>query len=208
MKIIKRPRNKVYSIYPSGYLPYTKRYASLINMIKPLLILTTLVITLGLISQTDNNQNIEIKGGVENLPEWGFVNFDFDKYYPGILDTIKLRRITTANKVKLNPGNGIIVSILINSGTFEQMFLCTHDSTSKLIDSYYIGTSTMYDNRKAYNIEKKILNQSTIQFHHTDLEEINKNGVWEMDTLNYDIKTASIDSTGHITTKNESITHR
>ena len=26
--------------------------------------------------------------------------------------------------------------------------------------------------------------------------------------LNYDIKTASIDSTGHITTKNESITHR
>tara|TARA_Y100000589_G_scaffold292082_1_gene296005 strand:- start:29 stop:562 length:534 start_codon:yes stop_codon:yes gene_type:complete len=177
-------------------------------MIKPLLILTTLVITLGLISQTDNNQNIEIKGGVENLPEWGVVNFDFDKYYPGILDTIKLRRITTANKVRLNPGNGIIVSMLINSGTFEQMFLCTHDSTSKLIDSYYIGTSAMYDNRKAYNIEKKILNQSTIQFHHTDLEEINKNGVWEMDTLNYDIKTASIDSTGHITIKNESITHR
>ena len=28
---------------------------------------------------------------------------------------------------------------------------------------------------EAYNIEKKILNQSTIQFHHTDLEEINKN---------------------------------
>ncbi|MDG1518715.1 MAG: hypothetical protein P8Q42_11860 [Flavobacteriales bacterium] len=80
-------------------------------MIKPLLILTTLVITLGLISQTDNNQNIEIKGGVENLPEWGIVNFDFDKYYPGILDTIKLRRITTANKVRLNPGNGIIVSM-------------------------------------------------------------------------------------------------
>ena len=167
-------------------------------MIKPLFILTTLVITLGLISQTDNNQNIEIKGGVENLPEWGIVNFDFDKYYPGILDTVKIRRITTANKLKLKPGNGIIVSMLINSGTFEQMFLCTHDSTSKLIDSYYVGTSTMYDKGKSVSIEKKIINNSTIKFFHTDWGEKNNNGVWEMDTLSHFINTVKIDTSGTI----------
>ncbi|MES2616695.1 MAG: hypothetical protein V4613_02390 [Bacteroidota bacterium] len=148
-----------------------------------------------------NGQPSFVNGGVENLPEEGVVNFDYDKYYPGILDTVKERRITMANKVNMKPGKGITVTILANTSTSEQMFLCTHDSTSKLIDTYYIGISTMYDNGRAYTINKNIINNNTIAFDHVDYRE--RIGAKEMimDTFNHFVKTIKINRLGRMTEK-------
>lgn len=59
----------------------------------------------------------------------------------------------------------------------------------------------MYDNGKATNIERTIINNNSIMFEITTL--INKEGdpKWEMDTLSHVIKTFEIDRNGVILLK-------
>ncbi len=87
-----------------------------------------------------------------------------DKYYPKMTDTIKKLRIFGSERLDLNPSNDIIVSLLHNTGTFDEMILCTHNSNFKLIDHLYIGKSTAFDNGKSHTVEYAIMNHNTIIF--------------------------------------------
>ncbi|WP_159779521.1 hypothetical protein [Flavobacterium sp. 9AF] len=90
------------------------------------------------------------------------------KYYPKITDTIRDLRIIGSEKIDLNPGNKITVSILHNTGTFDQMIVCTHDKNFGLIDHLYIGKATAFDNDKSHTIEFFIKNKKEIIFLQTD----------------------------------------
>lgn len=140
--------------------------------------------------------------GLEELPDWGIINFNYETFYSGILDTIADLRITTANKIPMSPGNQILVTILMNTGTFEQMFLCTHDSNSIPIDAHYIGKSTMWDNGSSHTIERKILNNNSIEFNHVQYGLVVKNGVREEDTVRHFVEAISIDENGLIKVNN------
>lgn len=104
-----------------------------------------------------------------NLPIHGELNRnDLSKYYPRITDTIKDLRIIGSEKIDLNPGNGITVSLLHNTGTFDQMIICTHNKNFDLIDNLYIGKATDFDNGKSHTIEYSIKNNNEIIFNQID----------------------------------------
>jgi hypothetical protein len=105
-----------------------------------------------------------------------------DQYYPNILDTIKDRRILGSEPIDIQTTANIYVSMLHNTGTFDQMFLCTHDKTFKLIDSYYIGTSTMFD-KTGHTIEYQKTGDDHLQFHHVDWGYIKKSNEFEIDAV-------------------------
>lgn len=132
----------------------------------------------------------------EPLPIHGTLNQEqIDRYYPEILDTIKDRRIIGAEKVDIKNNNEIYLSILHNTGTSEQMFLCTHDNKFNLLDTYYIGTSTMFD-KTSRTIEYKTLSNDKLEFHHVDWGYVKGND--EIDTLNYRKYTLTITKAGKI----------
>lgn len=91
---------------------------------------------------------------------------DAIRYYPKVLDTIIDQRIIANEKLSLSPGNKFKVSLLHNSGTFDQIFLCIHDSIDQLKNTIYIGKATDFDG-KSQTIEYAILDSSTILFTHT-----------------------------------------
>ncbi|EDP94172.1 hypothetical protein U8527_11355 [Kordia algicida OT-1] len=104
-----------------------------------------------------------------DLPIHGELNqIDLTKYYPKITDTIKDLRIIGSEKINLNPGNGILVSLLHNIGTFDQMVICTHNKDFDLIDNLYIGKATDFDNGKSHTIEYSIKNSNEIIFNQID----------------------------------------
>ena len=87
--------------------------------------------------------------------------------HPNIVDTIKDRRIIGSEPIDIQPTAYIYVSMLHNTGTSDQMFLCTHDKIFNLLDSYYIGTSTTFD-KTSHTIEYKIISDDRLEFHHVD----------------------------------------
>ena len=111
---------------------------------------------------------------IDALPIHGEMNDSLvQKYYPGITDTIIDLRIKASDKIEINPGKGIIVSMFYNSGTFEQMFLCTHNTELKLIDNIYIGKATMFD-ITSHTIEFDIVDSNTMSFDHVDWGYVEK----------------------------------
>ena len=104
-------------------------------------------------------------------------------YYPNVLDTVKDKRIIVAIPLKIKK-DSIIVSILNNTATFEQMFLCTHNLNHKLIDTYYIGKSIMWDGH-SHVINYSIVGDTSLHFHHVDYGNILKDGNYEIDTVKH-----------------------
>ncbi|MFC4740931.1 hypothetical protein ACFO3U_13090 [Flavobacterium ponti] len=103
------------------------------------------------------------------LPIHGELNQqNLNKYYPKVTDTIEDLRIIGSEKIDLNLGNNIIVSLLHNTGTFDQMIICTHNKDFNLIDNLYIGKATDFDNGKSHTIEYNIKDKNKIIFTQTD----------------------------------------
>lgn len=122
---------------------------------------------------------------MESLPIHGILNKEkLNLHYPGITDTINDLRIVGSEKLNLNFDEQIIVSILHNTATFDQMILCTHDKSYNLIDNFYIGKSTQFD-KTSHTIDYNILNENTIKFDHVDWGYIIKNNDYEIDTLKH-----------------------
>jgi hypothetical protein len=137
----------------------------------------------------------------DSLPIHGALNQkQIDRYYPKILDTIKDRRIIGSDQVDIKNSNDIYVSMLHNTGTFDQMFLCTHDNKFNLLDTYYIGTSTMFD-KTSHTIEYKIISDDKLEFHQVDWGYVKGNNENEIDTLNYSKYILTITKTGKIVKK-------
>ena len=136
---------------------------------------------------------------LNTLPIHGELNRDdLTKYYPKVTDEIKDKRIFGSEKNDLNSGNGISVSLLHNTGTFDELIICTHDKSLELIDHLYVGKATDFDNGKSHTIESEI-NQHEIVFHQVDWGFVkNGNEEEEIDTVKYEIWTISIDKNGKI----------
>lgn len=106
---------------------------------------------------------------INTLPIHGELSREeLTKYYPKITDSIKELRICGSEKIDLNPGNGIIVSLLHNTGTFDQMIICTHNKKLDLIDDLYIGKATDFDNGKSHTIEYSLKSNNEVIFHQID----------------------------------------
>ena len=86
------------------------------------------------------------------------------KYDPKITDTISDLRIIGSEKIDMKIENGILVSLLHNTGTFDEIIICTHSPTMKLIDHLYVGKGTTFDKGKSRSIKYIILNKNTIVF--------------------------------------------
>lgn len=148
------------------------------------------------IQETKNNS---LKNEIENTSIHGELTKEqIDKYYPKLLDTITNLHIVGAEKLKMNINENITVSMLYNSSTFEEMILCTHDINHKLIDNYYVGKSTMFDDNHSHTINYEITNKNNIKFNHTDWGYINEE---DIDTLNHYNYTLFIDNQGKIIKK-------
>src|SRR5690606_15865662 len=138
---------------------------------------------------------IENKTVTDTLPIHGELSKEqLEKYYPKITDTIKDLSITFSEP--LNTQQATDLSMLHNSGTFDQMFLCTHDKNFNLLDCYYVGTSTMFDG-KSHSIEYQKINDNSIEFHHVDWGYV-KN---EIDTIKYQKYSLTVTQTGRIEKK-------
>ncbi len=119
-----------------------------------------------------------------------------EKYYPKITDTIKDLRIIGSEPLDIQTTADIYVSMLHNTGTFDQMFLCTHDKKFNLLDCYYVGTSTMFDGT-SHTIECKKVSDDRLEFNHVDWGYV-KN---EIDTTKHQKYFLTITKTGKIEKK-------
>lgn len=134
----------------------------------------------------------------QNLPIHGKLNrTELAKYYPKILDTIKDLGIVGSEKIDLNQGNGILVSLLHNTGTFDQMIICTHNKNFDLIDQLYIGKATDFDNGKSHTIDY-FINNNEIIFNQVDWGYVTKNKEEEIDTIKFEKLNISINKNGRI----------
>jgi hypothetical protein len=141
-----------------------------------------------------NNKNII----TDTLPIHGEIDQNqIEQFYPRITDTIKDRRIFVSERIDIQQTVDIYVSMLHNTGTFDQMFLCTHDKDFKLLNSYYIGKSTMFD-KTSHTIEYKKTSEYGIEFHHVDWGYVKKNGEDVIDILKYKKYILVVTKTGKI----------
>jgi hypothetical protein len=120
------------------------------------------------------------------------------KYYPNITDTIKDLRIIGSEKINMKPENGISVSLLHNTGTFDQMIICTHNKKNELIDNLYIGKATDFDNGKSHTIEYLVINDNEIVFNQVDWGFMEKDNEEEIDTVRYERLNIKINKNGRI----------
>ena len=135
----------------------------------------------------------------ELLPIHGPINKEsLGEYYPGVTDTLKDVRIIGSEKIELNPGKGILVSILHNTGTFDQMILCTHDRNLNLLDHQYISKATQFDG-KSHTIEYEIMSTNSIRFDQVDYGFVKKEEE-EIDTVKFETYVLKVSEAGQILT--------
>jgi hypothetical protein len=135
------------------------------------------------------------------LPIHGEINQEkLARYFPEVTDTIKDLRVIGSEKIDLNPGNGILVSILHNTGTFDQMIICTHDSNLILIDNLYIGKATDFD-KTSHTIEYEIIDENSLKFDQVDWGYVKKEEEFEIDTLKYESYIITVNGQGKIKKK-------
>jgi hypothetical protein len=140
---------------------------------------------------------IENKTVTDTLPIHGELSKQqLQKYYPKITDTIKDLSIIFSEPLNTQQATDIYTSMLHNSGTFDQMFLCTHDKNFNLLDCYYVGKSTMFDGN-SHSIEYQKINDNSFEFHHVDWGYV-KN---EIDTIKYQKYSLTVTQTGRIEKK-------
>jgi hypothetical protein len=99
------------------------------------------------------------------LEDWWISDEDIKRYFPNVIDTIVEKRQIVATRFREKPWPTIQLSTIRNTGTFEQIFLCTHDSTLQLIDSYYVGKARDMDGTSE-GIEYKLLDKRNLYFEH------------------------------------------
>ena len=102
-----------------------------------------------------------------------------------------------AERIMMDVGSGVIVSMLQNTGTFNQMILCTHSKNFELLDHHYIGKARQFD-RTSHTIKYKLIGTDELEFQHIDWGWVDKNGelvIDNLDQLNYVL---SISNTGLI----------
>ena len=130
------------------------------------------------------------------LPIHGEINREeLVRYFPDVTDTIKDLRIIGSEKIDLNTENGIIVSILHNTGTFDQMIICTHDSTLRLIDNFYIGKATGFD-KTSHTIEYRISDDNSLKFDHVDWGYVKNGEEFEIDTVKHESYSIIVNENG------------
>jgi hypothetical protein len=146
---------------------------------------------------------------VNMLPIYGEINREnLSRYFPGVTDTIKDLRVIGSEKIELNPGNGILVSILHNTGTFDQMIVCTHDQNLNLIDNFYVGKATQFD-KTSRTIEYKIIDEKSMRFDQVNWGYVKKGEEYEIDTVKYESYIITINAQGQIKkNKNSSVMPR
>src|SRR5690606_7360682 len=138
----------------------------------------------------------------DSLPIHGFLNqHQINLYYPHLLDTIQDLRVILAEPLEIQPSDDFYSSRLINTATFDQSIICTHDLEFNLIDNHYIGKSTMFD-KTSHRIRYEILNDSTLRFHHVDWGWIKKDSVDQIDTTAYKSYVLTITRSGQIIKSN------
>lgn len=155
-----------------------------------------------LINPADSSRLSEIEAGKSEAkvsPIYGELSpASLAKYYPNITDTIKQMANISAEKLDINPGNGIAVSLLHNTAVSDQIFLCTHDKQLNLLARLYIGKSTDFDDGKSHTIETKIISNNEIVFDQIDWGSIKKGEEEVIDTVRLEIWTVRIDKNGVI----------
>jgi hypothetical protein len=144
-------------------------------------------------------EKVKQKGSL-SLPIHGELDkHQIELYYPNILDTVKDPRIIGAEYLTYNREQEIYTSMLYNSGTFDQLFVCTHNRNFSLLNSYYIGKATQFDGT-SHTINYKIINDSSIVFHHVDWGYVKKKNALEIeiDTTHYYSYKLTISKSGKI----------
>lgn len=120
------------------------------------------------------------------------------EFYPNITDTIKKPILFSAEKLEMKPSNNVFVTLLHNQGAFDEIFICTHDRSNKIIDKKFIGIATDFDKGKSHTIEKKIINNNVIIFEHIDWGYVNQN---DIDTIRFRKNILMITNSGRIIEK-------
>lgn len=121
----------------------------------------------------------------DTLPIHGRLSHaQIDRYYPHLLDTMQTVVQVGAEPVDLKPRGGHWVSLLHNTGTFDQIILCTHDSNLILVDHCYIGKATNFD-QTSHTIEFNRLGANRMAFHHVDWGWVENEGESDIDTIAY-----------------------
>ena len=145
--------------------------------------------------------NNSVSSKVQILPIHGELNREeLAKYFPGVTDTIKDLRIIGSEKIDLINENGIIISILHNTGTFDQMLVCTHDSSLNLIDNFYIGKATEFDGT-SHTIEYKLIDDNSLKFNHVNWGQFKDGNEFDIDTVKYETYTINVSENGKIKKK-------
>lgn len=152
---------------------------------------------IGCISNNETSK-IKVSTNVGNLPIHGEIDGEkLERYFPGVLDTIKDIRIVGSEKINLNPGNGIVVSILHNTGTFDQMIVCTHDKNLKLIESLYLGKATAFE-KSSETLDYKIIGDNSLRFDLVNWGFVAKMDENEIDTIKHESFIISVSDQGEI----------
>ncbi|MEM6802738.1 MAG: hypothetical protein AAF696_15120, partial [Bacteroidota bacterium] len=106
-------------------------------------------------------------------------------------------RVLGASRVELYPDKGIIVSLLHNSGTFDEMILCTHDQELNLIDHFYIGKSTAFDS-SSHTIDYEIIDENTLRLYTANWVGTYENEGYEVQLVDNDSYLLTINEDGDI----------
>lgn len=161
-------------------------------------------INLSVIDSILSGEKENLNTALNTLPIHGKINRDkLVRYYPGITDTIKYLGVLSSEKVNLNPANGVVVSLLQNTETYNQLILCTHNKNFELIDNLYIGKATDFDNGKSHTINYSVISSNEITFDQVDWGYVKKDNEEEIDTVKYERWNIRINNKGIINTVKE-----
>ncbi len=107
------------------------------------------------------------KAFIQQQMQGELTDYKLRTYYPSLTDTIQNKKIFASAIIKMKVNDSIIVSILHNAGDTDQIFLCTHNLNKQMIDKYYIGKATQFENA-GHTIEYKIENDSVMIINHEE----------------------------------------
>ena len=120
------------------------------------------------------------------------------KYYPNILNEHGQNGNFYAERIAVTNNQGVIVSLLQFVDSYTRYFLSTHNKYFESIDSFYIGTTTDFDNGKSETINFEILKDSIMVFNKVIWGITDSNKQETIDTLAHEITTISISNKGKI----------
>jgi hypothetical protein len=121
-----------------------------------------------------------------------------DMHYPFVMEAKMDFGTVGAEPLDMKKNSGLHVSMLHNTKTFDEMYLCTHNKDLTLIDKYYLGKSTMFDSN-SHTIEYKIIDDKSIEVHMVDFAYMPEKE--SIDTVNFERALLTINDKGYISAK-------